>query len=125
MRLLSPLIRSANPNLPHARQVDQPHSLSHIFTLPRSVLSASPSGLIQILDPRQNYRQTSVLAAPSAQSGGLTGIDVAGDLVASWGWNVLYVTHSAVLTLVSFADSWLTVTEQARTTDPELHRDYV
>jgi hypothetical protein len=71
--------------------VDQPHSLSHIFTLPRSILTGSPSGLLQILDPRQNYRQVSVLSAPSSQTGGLTGVDVQGDLVAAWGWNVLSV----------------------------------
>ncbi|KAH8081265.1 ubiquitin carboxyl-terminal hydrolase-domain-containing protein [Filobasidium floriforme] len=72
-----------------AKNVDQPHSLSHIFTLPRSILTGSPSGLLQILDPRQNYRQVSVLSAPSSQTGGLTGVDVQGDLVAAWGWNVL------------------------------------
>ena len=71
--------------------MDQPHSLSHIFTLPRSILTGSPSGLLQILDPRQNYRQVSVLSAPSSQTGGLTGVDVHGDLVAAWGWNVLSV----------------------------------
>lgn len=53
------------------------------------MLAASPSGLIQILDPRQSYRQVSILSAPSSQTGGLSGLDVQGDTVMAWGWDVL------------------------------------
>lgn len=49
-------------------------------------------GVMQILDPRQGYKVASVLSAGvggGKMSGGLTGVEVMGDMVATWGWSVM------------------------------------
>nr|XP_018265891.1 PAB-dependent poly(A)-specific ribonuclease subunit PAN2 [Kwoniella dejecticola CBS 10117]OBR88049.1 PAB-dependent poly(A)-specific ribonuclease subunit PAN2 [Kwoniella dejecticola CBS 10117] len=52
----------------------------------RAVLSASLSGQINLLDPRTAYKSLNTIIPVQAHTGGLSGADVQGNLVCTWGW---------------------------------------
>ncbi|WWD08075.1 hypothetical protein V865_006185 [Kwoniella europaea PYCC6329] len=68
-------------DIPNAPIVKLSPSLSS-----RSVLSASLSGQINLLDPRTGFKSQSSIVPVQAHTGGLNGADVQGNLVCTWGW---------------------------------------
>nr|XP_019008893.1 PAB-dependent poly(A)-specific ribonuclease subunit PAN2 [Kwoniella pini CBS 10737]OCF47674.1 PAB-dependent poly(A)-specific ribonuclease subunit PAN2 [Kwoniella pini CBS 10737] len=52
----------------------------------RSVLSASLSGQINLLDPRTGYKSLNTIIPVQAHTGGLSGADIKGNMVCTWGW---------------------------------------
>ncbi|KAK4684555.1 PAB-dependent poly(A)-specific ribonuclease subunit 2, partial [Tremellales sp. Uapishka_1] len=52
----------------------------------RTVMAASLSGQVEILDPRTGFKQASNITPAQAHSGGLSGADAQGHLVCTWGW---------------------------------------
>jgi PAB-dependent poly(A)-specific ribonuclease subunit 2 len=61
-------------------------SIVHLAPLPRTVVAASASGSVSILDPRTGFRTASNVNPVQAHTGGLSGADAAGHLVCTWGW---------------------------------------
>lgn len=69
------------------KRFDQIHPVQQLRATSRHVISASPSGLLQVLDPRMGFRSNATLARGGG--GGLSGIDVLGEhMVISWGWEM-------------------------------------
>lgn len=58
----------------------------HLGTLQRTIVCASGSGQVSILDPRIGFRQAANVAPVQAHTGGMSGADAQGNIVATWGW---------------------------------------
>lgn len=74
------------------KRFDTMHPIQQLHSTSRSIVSASPSGLVQTLDARTG-RSTGLLSSSNygttASSGGLSGMDVLGDhTVITWGWDM-------------------------------------
>ncbi|KAL7423333.1 poly(A)-specific ribonuclease [Cryptotrichosporon argae] len=67
------------------RRYDCPTPIIHLAPLPRTIVAASMSGAVSILDPRTNFRSAPSLTV-QAHLGGLSGADAQGNLVCTWGW---------------------------------------
>ncbi|KAL1408168.1 poly(A)-specific ribonuclease [Vanrija albida] len=68
------------------RRFDGPGTVMHLGTTGRTVVCASGGGQVSILDPRTGFRQASNIAPVQAHTGGISGADAQGNVIATWGW---------------------------------------
>jgi PAB-dependent poly(A)-specific ribonuclease subunit 2 len=66
--------------------VDSAGSIVKIAPSARTVFAASLSGQISILDPRMGFKSANKVVPVQAHSGGMSGADVQGNIVCTWGW---------------------------------------
>ncbi|WVQ83826.1 PAB-dependent poly(A)-specific ribonuclease subunit PAN2 [Cryptococcus sp. DSM 104549] len=68
------------------RSIEHTSSVVKLAPLHRTILAANVSGQVSVLDPRMEYRSAAKVNSVQAHTGGLSGADVQGNLVATWGW---------------------------------------
>ncbi|EIW68674.1 hypothetical protein TREMEDRAFT_31884 [Tremella mesenterica DSM 1558] len=68
------------------RYYDTPSPTVKLFSQARNVVCASLSGQVNILDPRTGFKPMVGSKPFQAHTGGLSGADLQGNLVATWGW---------------------------------------
>ncbi|KAK8846644.1 PAB-dependent poly(A)-specific ribonuclease subunit PAN2 [Kwoniella newhampshirensis] len=68
------------------RRIEPQSSIVHLAPLHRTVLAAGMSGQVSILDPRTGFKAAAGFGTVQAHTGGLSGADVQGNLVCTWGW---------------------------------------
>jgi len=86
------------------RRFESPSTVVHLGTLQRSVVCASGSGQVSILDPRTGFRPAAKIAPVQAHTGGMSGADAQGNIVATWGWTHMQ-GHPVPDTLVRLYDT--------------------
>lgn len=67
-------------------QMDYPAPIVHLSPLTRTVVLATGTGSVNILDPRIGFKAATNVVPVQAHTGGLSGADAAGFLVCTWGW---------------------------------------
>lgn len=86
------------------RRFESPSTVVHLGTLQRSIVCASGSGQVSILDPRTGFRQDARISPVQAHTGGMSGADAQGNIVATWGWTHMQ-GHPVPDTLVRLYDT--------------------
>ena len=71
-------------------QVDTSSPILHLAPAGKTVLAASLSGQLSLLDPRMGYKSSAQIKPAQAHTGGLSGADTQGNIACTWGW-----THRA------------------------------
>ncbi|BEJ17494.1 hypothetical protein CspHIS471_0608950 [Cutaneotrichosporon sp. HIS471] len=78
------LINNARGDI--VRRFETPSTVVHLGTLARSIVCASGSGQVSLLDPRTGFRPAANVTPVQAHTGGMSGADAQGNLIATWGW---------------------------------------
>ncbi|GMK57719.1 hypothetical protein CspeluHIS016_0405530 [Cutaneotrichosporon spelunceum] len=68
------------------RRYDTARNVVHLGTLARTIVCASGSGQVSLLDPRTGFRPAANVVPVQAHTGGMSGADTQGHLIATWGW---------------------------------------
>nr|ODO00889.1 PAB-dependent poly(A)-specific ribonuclease subunit PAN2 [Cryptococcus depauperatus CBS 7855] len=68
------------------RRIDHNTAVIKLAPLHRTVLAAGLSGQITVLDPRTGFKAAQNVNPAQAHTGGLSGADVQGNIIATWGW---------------------------------------
>ncbi|WWD21952.1 PAB-dependent poly(A)-specific ribonuclease subunit PAN2 [Kwoniella shandongensis] len=68
------------------RRIEAQSPVVHLAPLHRTVLSAGMSGQVTVLDPRTGFKAAAGMGSVQAHTGGLSGADVQGNMVCTWGW---------------------------------------
>lgn len=73
------------------RSIENSSLVVKLAPLHRTVLAAGLSGQVTVLDPRTGFKTAQNVSPVQAHTGGLSGADVQGNIVATWGWTHMYV----------------------------------
>ncbi|KAL0243535.1 PAB-dependent poly(A)-specific ribonuclease subunit PAN2 [Cryptococcus tetragattii IND107] len=68
------------------RSIENSSPVVKLAPLHRTVLAAGLSGQVTVLDPRTGFKAAQNISSVQAHTGGLSGADVQGNIVATWGW---------------------------------------
>ncbi|CAK9784309.1 putative subunit of the Pan2p-Pan3p poly(A)-ribonuclease complex [Cutaneotrichosporon oleaginosum] len=68
------------------RRFESPSTVVHLGTLQRNIVCASGSGQVSLLDPRIGFRPAANVLPVQAHTGGMSGADTQGHIIATWGW---------------------------------------
>lgn len=73
-------------HLEELMQFESPSTIVHLGTLARTIVCASGSGQVSLLDPRTGFRPAANVVPVQSHTGGMSGADAQGHLIATWGW---------------------------------------
>lgn len=76
------------------RSIENSSPVVKLAPLHRTVLAAGLSGQVTVLDPRTGFKAAQNISPVQAHTGGLSGADIQGNIVATWGWTHMYVSSS-------------------------------